>query len=533
MNRLFIALGVAVACTGALLGQAPAPRLAFEVGSVQVSTRPQPGMRGGILRGTRYELRNATMVDLIRTAYDVQPERITGGPSWLEWNRFDVAALTPENTPPDRLRDMLKALLAERFKLVVREDMVTTTALALRVKGTHKLKEGSTPGGCQGQQVPEPNGVIATTVNCVGFSMTQLAELMRSANNPYLAPGQQVLDETGLSGLFDFQYKYTPRQLLAQAGSDGITLQAALDKLGLVLEPKDIKVPAIVVESADAEFTPNPPDLAQRLPPPPAPTFEVAVLKPTPPEASQSRAQLRPTGQVDISAGPLTRIIALAWSLPDSPSLLGQFLIAPRWVDNARFDVTARAFADTNPANSAQADEDFARLMLRSLLIERFQIKWHMEERPVPGFTIVADNPRMTKSDPTKRTRCFEGAPAGSPAAAKPPQFPRLVTCENVSMQQFGQLLPQIAGGYTRIAALDKTGLQGGYDFTLNFSPIDQVLGPRPQAAGADAAAALDPTGALSLQQAVRRQLGLRLEDAKLPAPVLVIDSISETPLDN
>ena len=171
--------------------------------------------------------------------------------------------------------------------------------------------------------------------------------------------------------------------------------------------------------------------------------------------------------------------------------------------------------------------------MLRSLLIERFQIKWHMEERPVPGFIILADNPRMTKSDPARRTRCFEGAPASSPAAARPPQFPRLVTCENVSMPQFGQLLPQIAGGYTRIAALDKTGLQGGYDFTLNFSPIDQVLGPRPEAAGANAGAAVDPTGALSLQQAVRRQLGLRLEDAKLPAPVLVIDSINEKPLDN
>ena len=101
-------------------------------------------------------------------------------------------------------------------------------------------------------------------------------------------------------------------------------------------------------------------------------------------------------------------------------------------------------------------------------------------------------------------------------------------------MQQFGQLLPQIAGGYTRVTALDKTGLPGGFDFTLNFSPIEQVLGSRPEAGAANAGgAALDPTGALSLQEAVRRQLGLKLEDARLPAPVLVIDSIRETPLDN
>ena len=528
MKRLFAVAAVAAMFSGHLLAQAPASRPAFDVTSVQVSTRPQPGMRGGVLRGTRYELRNATMLDMIRTAYNVQPERVSGGPTWLEWNRFDIAALAPEKTPPDRLREMLKSLLAERFKLVVREGEATTTALALRVKGQHKLKEVATTGGCQAQQAPEPNGVIATTVNCVGFSMQQLADQMRTANNPYLAPGQQIIDETGLTGFFEFQYKYTPRPLLAQAGSDGVTLQAAFEKLGLALEPKDIKVPTLIVDSATADFTPNPPDLAKRMPPPPAPQFEVAVLKMSPPEANQPRAQLRPTGQVDISAAPLNRVIGLAWNLPSE-----QFLVAPKWVDNARFDITARAFADTNPANNAQADEDLARMMLRSLLVDKFQIKWHMEDRPMPAFTLAADSPKMTKGDPAKRTRCFDGAPAGSPAAAKPPQFPRLVTCENVSMEQFGQLLPQIAGGYTRVAALDKTGLQGGYDFILNFSPIEQVLGSRPPDAGAaNAGAALDPTGALSLQDAVKRQLGIRMEDTKLPTPVLVIDSISETPLD-
>src|SRR6187402_2554840 len=134
MKRLIVALGVAASLSASLLGQAPTARPAFDVTSVQVSTRPQPGMRGGVLRGTRYELRNATMLDLVRTAYNVQPERVSGGPSWLEWNRFDIAALAPEKTPADRLREMLKTLLAERFKLVVREGEATTTALALRVK---------------------------------------------------------------------------------------------------------------------------------------------------------------------------------------------------------------------------------------------------------------------------------------------------------------------------------------------------------------------------------------------------------------
>ena len=424
--------------------------------------------------------------------------------------------------------------MAERFKLVVREDSVNTTAMALKVKGTHKLKESSTGGGgCRDQGAPGPNGVVEITATC-NMTIAQFVEQLPQNQSAYFPNGQKLIDETGLSGSWDFQFKFTPRPLLGQAGSDGVTLQAALEKVGLFMEPKEIKVPAIVVETATAEFT-NPVDLAKRLPPAPSPQFEVAVLKPTAPEVTQTRGQLRPTGQVDLSAAPLNRLIGLAWSLTDGGARVADdaYLVGPKWLETARFDVSARAFADTNPANNAGADEDVLRLMVRSLLIEKFQIKWHIEERPMPAFAIVADSPKMTKGDPTKRTRCYEGLPAGSPAAAKPPQFARLFTCENVSMQQFGQLLPQIASNYTRVNALDKTGLQGSFDFTLNWSPIGQVQGPQAEVGAPNTGAAPDPTGALSLQDAVRRQLGIRLEDTKLPVPVLVIDSISEKPLDN
>lgn len=384
--------------------------------------------------------------------------------------------------------------------------------------------------GCQGQSAPEPNGVLAVTATCTGMSMAQFTEQLPRAQSAYFPDGQQLVDETGLAGFWTFQLKFTPRQLLGQAGSDGISLPAALEKIGLILEPKEIKVPTIVVDTVTAEFTPNPPDLAKRLPPPPPPQFEVAVLKPSSPDAATQppRAQLMQTGQANISNAPLNRIIGLAWNLPNE-----QFLIAPKWLETTRIDATARAFATPNPANQAQLDEDLIRLMLQSLLVEKFQIKWHMEDRPMPAYTIVADEPKMTKADPTRRTRCFEGAPPGSPAALKPPPFPRLLTCQNISMEQFGRMLPSVAGGYTRVAAIDKSGLTGGYDFTLNFSPIEQVQGARPELGATNAGVALDPTGALSLLDAVRRQLGIRLEETKRPVPVLVIDSINETPTEN
>jgi len=239
--------------------------------------------------------------------------------------------------------------------------------------------------------------------------------------------------------------------------------------------------------------------------------------------------QLLPTGQVSGSNAPLNRVIQLAWNLPNQ-----QFLAGPKWLETNRYEFVARVYANAGPNANVQQDEDIARRMLQALIVERFQMKYHMEDRPMPAYNIRADNPKMARSDPAKRTRCFEGVPPGSPAASRPPQFGRQVTCQNISMAQFGAWLPSIAGGYTQVPAIDMTGVDGGYDFTLEFSPIDLVQGPRPEAGNAaPGAAALDPTGALSLLDAVRQQLGIRFEETKRPIPVLVIDSINEKPTDN
>src|SRR4051812_33862124 len=266
MNRLLLGLAAIALLAVPLRAQSPTPRATFDIASIQVSTRPNPGMRGGILRGDRYELRNATMVDLIRTAWNVPPERVSGGPSWLEWNRWDIAALAPEGTPPARLQDMLKTLLAERFKLVVREDTATVTNMALKVAGTHKLREASAPGGCQAQGAPDANGVPLQTVTCKGESMKDFVDLMARGLSAYFPNGQQVIDETGLSGLWDFACKGHPGQMLAQAGPAAIPRDKPPAGIGLKREPKEMAVPAIVVDSVPRGFPANPPDLARRMP---------------------------------------------------------------------------------------------------------------------------------------------------------------------------------------------------------------------------------------------------------------------------
>lgn len=86
------------------------------------------------------------------------------------------------------------------------------------------------------------------------------------------------------------------------------------------------------------------------------------------------------------------------------------------------------------------------------------------------------------------------------------------------------------ASGYVHSDVLDETGLQGGWDFTLNFSKVRQLPGNN---VSPGVSAAPDPNGALSVEDAMQRQLGLKLVTRRRPLPVLVVDHIEENPSEN
>ena len=100
-----------------------------------------------------------------------------------------------------------------------------------------------------------------------------------------------------------------------------------------------------------------------------------------------------------------------------------------------------------------------------------------------------------------------------------------------MTIAQFADRLPLVANGYVHSAVLDKTGLTDAYDFTLSFSAIG-ILQNSLQGPGQPGGAA-DPNGALSLPDAVSKQLGLKLELEKRLAPVLVIDHVEQKPTEN
>jgi uncharacterized protein (TIGR03435 family) len=514
---------IVVLLSGVAFGQTNPP--VFESADVHVSApSTNPTMRGGALRGGRYEVRTATMVDLISTAYNMESDKVLGGPSWLDWDRFDVAAKAPPATKQDDLNQMLQNLLADRFKLAVHKDTKQMPAYALTVgKDKSKMKQASGDGqpGCQGaQQNAAPGAVPYQVMSCHNMTMEAFAQALRDfSGGLYLA--DPVVDKTGLTGNWDIDLKWTPRNRLAQAGSDAITLFDAIDRqLGLKLEAQKLPLPVLFVDSVNQTPTPNAPGVAATIPSAPPAEFEVATIKPSAPDARGQNGRLQ-NGRVDVQNFTLKQLIQLAWQMSNNSDMIAGL---PKSADSNHYDIAAKVVS-SGPANAQELDFDTLTTMLQKLLIERFNIKSHMEDRPVSAFTMTATKlVRLQKADPQNRTNCKAGAGTN-------PMLNRLITCQNTSMAQLGVALENMANGYVRAPIKDATELEGYFDFSINFSGVGLL--PGAQFDPSKASDAGDPNGSLTLPEAMQKQLGLKLEMGKRPLPVLVIDHIDEKPTEN
>ena len=497
------------------------------------------------MTGTRYDLRNASLVDLVVKAYDVTADKVLEGPSWLEYDRYDISALVPPKTSIADAKLMLQALLADRFNLAFRREERPLSAYALTApKGSQKLKEadGSGDTGCrlsldQARRADPAAGVPqALTLSFACHNETMAAFAAQLAGMPLAQIGTNpVQDKTGLEGKWEFTFKYT---LPGSGGpGDGTTLPDALDKqLGLKLEQQTLSLPVIVVEKANRP-SPNEPDAAKKIPPSPT-EFEVATIKPFAPGAAGPNImgmRMQPGGRVEISGLPLKLLVQQAWGV-QADSIIN----APKWMEADRYDIVAKApSTGASAAPNTPVDTDSVFLMMRALLADRFKLATHFEDRPMTAYTLTASKPKLKKADPATRTKwsdtnangpIFFGGGANSAPS-------RTIKFQNMSMAQFAEKIQFFGGTYIHAPVLDATGLEGGYDFTLTFSLIPPAQFAQLAARTANAAGtgndAADPIGGVTLFEAVEKQLGLKLVEQKRPVSVLVIDHIDQQPTEN
>ena len=527
----------------------------FEAADVHVSAKIQnPFVRTGPVRGGRYEIKYATMVDLVHLAYGVDADKILGGPSWLEMDRFDAIAKVPPETTPDAQKLMLQSLLADRFKLVVHKETkpLPTYALVAGKKPQLKEAEGTEDSGCKPQAsgagpggmrimvggavmggaagttqtlVLGPGGTIQYA--CRNMTMEAFAAGLRGMMGASVGPNP-ILDETGLKGRYNFDVRWSIGMIgPAMESSERVTVFEAMEKqLGLKLEERQVPTPVMVVDSVNEKPTDNPPGTADVLPAPPAPAeFEVASVKPADPGGRGQRYQLQPGGGLTVQGMPLRALISQAFNINGADQVVG----LPGWADTERFDINAKAPSEgpTAPA----MDREAVGPMLRALLAERFKMTWHTEDRQVTAYSLVAAKPKVKKADPASRTFCKNApAPPGAPPGS------RMLNCQNATMAQFAERLQNMAQELSW-PVLDATGLEGGWDFSLTFSfgfgmaMMARGGGDMVSAGGVPAAA--DPNGGLTIFEAVEKQLGLKLEKQKRPMPVIAIDHLEQKPTEN
>lgn len=241
--RAIVSLLVCV--SGAIYGQSAALRH-FDVASVKPSNA-DPGSTSGIGTGHgRLDANNVTLKRCIMGAYGVGPLQISGGPSWLESDRFEISAKADQPIDDDAvLMGMLQGLLADRFKLVLHRETRNISALVLEVAKSGPKLEKAEAGESVTNTSTSNTRVIIDVRNTDMDSFARV--LARNMDLP-------VVNNTELQGKFSFKLQWTPD---SNRPVDGGTLEGASvftaiqEQLGLRLRSQKAPVEILVIDHAE------------------------------------------------------------------------------------------------------------------------------------------------------------------------------------------------------------------------------------------------------------------------------------------
>jgi uncharacterized protein (TIGR03435 family) len=243
------------------------------------------------------------------------------------------------------------------------------------------------------------------------------------------------------------------------------------------------------------------------------PRFEVASIRPATPPAAGAGATRIHGGPGSSDPGLATFGNVDLFSLTTMAyGIKRHQLSAPDWMNNSRFDITARV--------PAGATTDDYRLMLQALLAERFKLTLHHEQKEmqIEELVVAKNGPKLKESPPDATPPVEDGLQPPSHAGL-PPGFRGAVNL--VLVKASTDKLAALLSGLFDQPVIDHTGLTGRYDITLHA-----LAGSNPP--NADAADAPPP-----IIDALQEQLGLKLVSKKSAVDVLVVDHIEKTPTEN
>ncbi|SPE38822.1 conserved hypothetical protein [Candidatus Sulfopaludibacter sp. SbA3] len=268
-----------------------------------------------------------------------------------------------------------------------------------------------------------------------------------------------------------------------------------------------------------------------------APAFEAASVKPAPSQSARTSMRGGPgtpdVGQITFTSVTLINVLVRAYNVK------AYQVTGPDWLGSRRYDIVAKIPPGTTK-------EQFS-LMLQNLLVERFHLVLHHETKEFQGFELVTgrNGPKL-KASPEADQMASPAPETASPPKRDANGFPQLdapglVMMEGVRgkavvsfltarAQPLSALAEMISREF-RMPVMDKTGLTGKFDFTLEFAP--QPPGALiPPSLTEGPSNTVDESGA-NLTTAVQQQLGLRLNSSKVPLDMLIVDRADQVPVEN
>jgi uncharacterized protein (TIGR03435 family) len=244
--------------------------------------------------------------------------------------------------------------------------------------------------------------------------------------------------------------------------------------------------------------------------PPARPAFEVADIRPTDRTFDlKAKPLLLPGGRTEFRGITVRSLIATAYGVQEN-MIAG----APKWTENSRFDIVAKG--------APNSDVPTLRLMLQSLLADRFKLASHSEDKVMSAYA-------LTVGKRPSKLREASGGVQGCSWLESKDAAARRRECHNMTMTELAKQLPGWGGIGIELPVVDQTGLQGAYDFQLEVG----FTGFLKKAGGSsDAEIKIQNFDSGPTIFAALEQIGLKLETRRMPIPVMVVDHV-EPPGEN
>jgi uncharacterized protein (TIGR03435 family) len=231
----------------------------FDVATIKPNDSGAAQMQGLTVNGRNFRIRNGSLVDMIAFAYNVQSKQIVGAQDWMDRDRYDVDAVPDVDGAPNptQVKTMLRKLIAERFKLTFHREKRELSAYVLTVGKTgQKLTANTSNGPLPGLGLGPGKGGISLRV--MNATMTDFSGFLQS-----LILDRPVVDQTGITGKYDFTFTFAPDDSLFNGHAPPIPkpaenveaapsfFEAIQQQAGLKLTAEKTQVDVLVIDHVE------------------------------------------------------------------------------------------------------------------------------------------------------------------------------------------------------------------------------------------------------------------------------------------